>query len=310
MTDKLLAMFPGQGSQSVGMGRDLVANFSSAKLAFEEAEDGACIKIRKLCFDGPESDLALTANTQPAILAVSIAIWRVLKEETGLSPTLFAGHSLGEYSAVVAAGGYTLAQAAMLVRRRGEAMQTAVPAGKGAMAAIIGATADQLADHCRQASSSDAIVEIVNFNSPTQLVVAGHLQAVNLLTENLGKVQIRAVSLPVSAPFHSRLMAPAREQMTPLLTHEPMAKVPGQVIIPNLTGTIAESYSPDFLVKQIDSPVQWTKTLETASAAGLTTYLEIGPGKVLFGLARRTLAKSMRLLHTEDITATIQALNA
>ncbi len=307
MTSKLLAMFPGQGSQFVGMGRDLVAEFQVAKLAFEEAEDGAKIKIRQLCFEGPESDLALTANTQPAILAMSVAIWRVLKEETGLAPDLFAGHSLGEYSAVTAAGGLTLAKAAMLVRCRGEAMQDAVPVGVGAMAAVIGATEDQLSSLCRDISTPQGLVQIVNYNSPTQLVIAGHASAVTKTTEALSKLNIRSVQLPVSAPFHSTLMAPARDKMTLLLHAEALPPLKS-TIIPNLTGLVAETYTTDFLVKQIDSPVQWTKTLSTANTQGVTTYLEIGPGKVLFGLARRSLPKTAKLVHTEDLKATIAAI--
>lgn len=304
---RILAMFPGQGSQFVGMGRDLLAEFPAVKTAFEEAEDAAKINIRKLCFDGPEEDLKLTANTQPCILTVSVAMWRVLANETGLQPEVFAGHSLGEYSAVVAAGKMNLGRAAMLVRKRGEAMQAAVPPGVGAMAAVMNVPADDLKAQCAKHSKSGSVVEVVNFNSPQQLVVAGHKTAVDDLCVALEAAGQRFVVLPVSAPFHSSLMAPARQAMTPMLSESTFVGNATRVIA-NLTGKIEPDYNARFLIEQINSAVLWTQTLETAQAAGCDTYVEIGPGKVLFGLARKTLAKGPKLLHTEDIKKTIQDL--
>ncbi len=302
-------MFPGQGSQFVGMGRDLFSEFPAVKTAFEEAEDAAKINIRKLCFEGPEEDLKLTANTQPCILTVSVATWRVLVNEAGLKPDYFAGHSLGEYSAVVAAGKLDLGRAAMLVRKRGEAMQAAVPAGVGAMAAVMNIPGDDLKVRCAKVSKTGSVVEVVNFNSPQQLVVAGHKTAVDQLCAALEAEGQRFVILPVSAPFHSSLMAPAREAMTPLLNESKFVRNDTRVIA-NLTGKVEADYGASNLIAQINSAVLWTQTLETAQAAGCDTYAEIGPGKVLFGLARKTLAKGVKLLHTEELKKTIEELAA
>jgi len=304
---RILAMFPGQGSQFVGMGRDLLSEFPAVKTAFEEAEDAAKINIRKLCFEGPEEDLKLTANTQPCILTVSVATWRVLLNETGLKPEAFAGHSLGEFSAVVAAGKLDLGRAAMLVRKRGEAMQAAVPAGIGAMAAVMNVAGDDLKARCAKFSKPGSVVEVVNFNSPQQLVVAGHKTAVDALCAALEADGQRFVILPVSAPFHSSLMEPARKAMTPLLSESKFVRNETRVIA-NLTGKVEAEYGARFLIEQINSAVLWTQTLETAQASGCDTYVEIGPGKVLFGLARKTLAKGPKLLHTETIKQTIQDL--
>ncbi len=304
---KRLAMFPGQGSQFVGMGRDLLNEFPYAKLAFEEAEDAAKVQIRKLCLDGPEDELKMTANTQPCILTLSVATWRVLKQEVGLEPDAFAGHSLGEYSAVVAAGKLELGRAAFLVRKRGEAMQQAVPAGIGAMAAVMNVPAEDLKTRCEKVSKPGSLVEVVNFNSPQQLVVAGHKTAVDALCHQLEIDGQRFVGLPVSAPFHSSLMKPARDAMTPLLNETKFAKTRTKIIA-NLTGKYADAYGSQFLIEQINSAVLWTQTLETAHQAGLETYVEIGPGKVLFGLARKTLPKGPKLLHTEDVKQTIRDL--
>lgn len=307
---KILAMFPGQGSQFVGMGKKLVDNFPFAKAVYEEAEDAAKIKIRDLCWQGPESDLQLTANTQPCILATAVATWRVLREEAGLTPDAFAGHSLGEYAALVAAEKLGLHDAAMLVRQRGEAMQTAVPPGKGAMAAVLKADPAQLKNWCEELSSpGNQSVEIANYNSPDQLVVAGHKDAVDRLVAKLREAKIRAVPLPVSAPFHSSLMKPARKAMTPLLTSD-LFTSNDAVVIANLTGeAVSRDYSPQHLIEQIDHPVRWTQTLETAVSRETDIYLEVGPGKVLAGLARRTLPKGdTTILETESLMETLEAL--
>lgn len=303
---QMLAMFPGQGSQFVGMGRTLLAEFPAVKSTFEEAEDAAKFNIRRLCFDGPDDELKLTANTQPSILTVSIAIWRTLQAETGIKPALFAGHSLGEYSAVVAAGKLDFASAVHLVRCRGEAMQEAVPAGVGAMAAVLNTLADDLQGRCKDASRPDSVVEVVNYNSPQQLVVAGHKTAVDRLCANLETSGIRFVILPVSAPFHSSLMLPAREAMTPLLTTSKFHQT-NERVIPNLTAEITQEYGANLLIEQINSAVKWTQTLAAAHAFGCRDYVEIGPGKVLFGLARKSLPRDVQLVHSEDIKQTITA---
>ena len=304
----ILAMFPGQGSQYVGMGKSLLEEFPAAKTVFEEAEDAAKIKIRKLCFDGPEDDLKLTANTQPCILTVSVATWKVLRNETGFEPAFFAGHSLGEYSAVVAAGMMTLTQAAMLVRKRGEAMQEAVAPGVGAMAAVMNLEAEALQKLCTKFSSPQAKVEVVNYNSPTQLVVAGHKRAVDALCAQLEEDGTRFVMLPVSAPFHSSLMEPARTAMEPFLRATKFRI--GKPVIANLTGKVASPYTADNLIEQINSPVLWTQTLETASERECDAYVEVGPGRVLFGLARKTLPKGPKLLASDDVVKAIKEIQA
>lgn len=303
-------MFPGQGSQFVGMGRELLSEFpGAAKAVFEEAEDAAKLSIRKLCLEGPEDELKLTANTQPCILTVSVATWRVLEQEAGIKPAYFAGHSLGEYSAVVAAGKIPLGRAAMLVRRRGEAMQQAVPAGIGAMAAVLNVAAEDLTARCGKVSKPGSVVEVVNFNSPQQLVVAGHKTAVDALCNGLEADGLRFVALPVSAPFHSSLMKPAKDAMAPLLNETSFAKSDTRIIA-NLSGKLEADYNARFLIEQIAAPVLWTQTLDTAAQAGVDTYLEIGPGKVLFGLARRSVPKTAKLLHTDEIKKSIEDVKA
>ena len=304
---KVLAMFPGQGSQYVGMGRDLLNEFPAVKVVFEEAEDAARINIRKLCFDGPDDELKLTANTQPCILTVSIAVWKVLTGESGFKPDFFAGHSLGEYSAVVAAGKLTLGRAALLVRRRGEAMQEAVPPGVGAMAAVMNVPADDLKARCAKVSNPKSVVEVVNFNSPQQLVVAGHKKAVDQLCSGLETDGLKFVVLPVSAPFHSSLMKPARDAMEPLL-NESQFKPTDNRVIANVTGQIELDYGPEHLIKQINSAVLWTQTMETAAQASCETFVEVGPGRVLFGLGRRIVPRTAKIMHSDEIKKTIEDL--
>ena len=304
-----LAMFPGQGSQVVGMGKDLLEQFPYVGQVFEEAEDGAKFNIRKLCFEGPESDLKLTENTQPCILTVSLAYWRVLKEETSLEPEYFAGHSLGEYSALVSSSRLSLLQAAELVRSRGQYMQAAVPKGTGSMAAVLNFPAEDLEKLCGESSSDGSIVELANFNSAAQLVVAGHKEATDRLLEKLQEKGIKTVLLPVSAPFHSSLMKPARDKMAPLLADAKILPGDGKIIA-NYTGSIEPEYSYNFLVNQIDSPVKWLQTMELAKTEQCTRYIEVGPGKVLFGLARRILPrKEVEILVSQNIEATIKQIN-
>jgi len=306
---KVLAMFPGQGSQYVGMGRELLNEFPSVKILFEEAADAARINIRKLCLDGPEDELKLTANTQPCILTVSVAAWKVLRDETGLEPAYVAGHSLGEYSAVVAAGKLNLGRAAFLVRRRGEAMQQAVPAGIGAMAAVMNVPADDLKARCEKINKATNVVEVVNYNSPQQLVVAGHKKAVDELCGGLETDGLKFVILPVSAPFHSSLMKPARDVMEPLL-NESEFKVTNTDIIANISGKVEPDYNPSHLARQINSAVLWTQSMETAAQLGCETYIEIGPGRVLFGLGRRIVPKTSKIMHTDEIVKSINELKS
>ncbi len=303
----ILAMFPGQGSQYVGMGKILLEQFPAAAEVFARAEEATSIPVRRLCLEGPEDELRLTANTQPCILTVSTALWTVLKQETGLEPAAYAGHSLGEYSALVAAGRLTFERAAYLVRRRGEAMQDAVPAGIGAMAAVMNMEPGELDALCHSISKPDSVVQTVNYNSPQQLVIAGHKSAVDQLCAALDGRGVRYVILQVSAPFHSSLMTKARDTMAPLL-HDTVFTSNASRVIANLTGNVEGNFGPDLLIQQIDHPVLWTKAMDTAVALGCTAYVEIGPGKVLMGLARRCLPRTAKIITTEDIGAAIEEL--
>jgi [acyl-carrier-protein] S-malonyltransferase len=287
----LTFLFPGQGSQKIGMGQDWVESFATARSVFEEADEVLGFSISRLCWEGPSEELQLTANLQPAILTASIAVHRVLVDH-GVRPSMVAGHSLGEYSALVAAECLTLADALRLVRRRGQLMQEAVPVGVGAMAAILNLPVDDVYQIARDASTSAEICTLANLNSPDQSVVAGHREAVEraveLATERGAR---RAILLPVSAPFHSPLMAPAREGLTPDLDAtqfaDPIVPVVCNVdAVPVTTGDAAR----DALMRQIDSPVRWVESVEyLAGSGGTQTFVEVGPGSVLTGLVRKIL---------------------
>jgi [acyl-carrier-protein] S-malonyltransferase len=287
----LVLLFPGQGSQHVGMGKALSEASPAARAVFEEADAVLGFSLSRLCYEGPEEELKATANTQPAILTHSVAAWRDLAERfpERLQGAVFAaGHSLGEYSANVAAGALVFADAVRIVRRRGELMQDAVPAGVGAMAAILGLAPEAVEAVCRDAAQ-DEVVSPANFNSPEQTVIAGHAAAVAracaLATERGAR---RAIALPVSAPFHCALMAPARERMKPLLE----AAAFGDALVPIVTNVDAAPVSSgaalrDALIRQADSPVRWVESVRRLFADGAERGLEIGPGNVLAGLVRR-----------------------
>ncbi len=311
--DRLAAVFPGQGSQSIGMGKALLAAFPLARLVFEEAEDAISLNIRNLCLEGPAEELEKTAHQQPSILTLSVAFFRTLEAELGLKPGIFAGHSLGEYSALVAAGKLPFNEAVKLVYARGSAMQRAVPIGEGAMAAIMGLTPEKLLEYCKKVSRDGCIVEVANYNSPSQQIISGHAQAVKSLCQLLGeiaaaeKIKIRAIPLKVSAPFHSSLMSKAREEMTPLLNNTTLIQNDHQIIA-NVTGELAQPYSISHLIEQIDRSVLWTKTLACAHRLGFNHFVEIGPGKVLSGLIRKTLP-TVKVNDTDDIQQTIKELS-
>lgn len=291
MTTTVL-VFPGQGSQKVGMGRAWADQSPAAARTFEEADEVLGEPLSRLIWEGPEDDLTLTANTQPAILTVSTAIHRALAERgTELAPVAVAGHSLGEYSALVAAGALDFAAALALVRRRGELMQRAVPAGQGAMAAILGLDREAVAGLVADAAAAgDGVVTVANDNSPGQIVIAGDAAAVDRAVALAGERGARrATLLPVSAPFHSPLMAPAREGMAPYLAAAGIgdAAVPVVVNVDARAVTGAEELR-DALVRQIDSPVRWVESIELAARDfAADTFVEIGPGSVLTGLVRR-----------------------
>lgn len=300
-------IFPGQGSQHAGMGKELADNFKSARISFEEADDALGFSLSRLCFEGPEEDLKLTANTQPAILAASVAALRVLREESPLTPSFLAGHSLGEYSALVASGALDFADALRTVRARGSFMQDAVPVGVGAMAAILGAEADQLAEICAEAAQGE-VVSPANFNSPGQIVVAGHTGAVNRAIEIAKAKGFRkAMLLPVSAPFHCALMQKAAERLAETL--QPVQVNP--LATPVVTNVEAKPNSDasrvkPLLVEQVCAPVLWDQIVQQIIAAGVTNFVEIGPGKVLAGLVKR-INKETVSFNVQDV-AGVKAL--
>lgn len=288
-------LFPGQGSQYSGMGKDLADNFPVARQVFEEACDALGFDISGMCFSGSEDDLKLTANTQPAILTMSVAALRVIEQETDLKPTYTAGHSLGEYSALVCAGALGFADAVRTVRQRGTFMQEAVPVGVGAMAAIMGVEREALEKICAEAALGE-VVSPANFNSPGQIVIAGHAGAVGraleLAKENGAK---RALPLPVSAPFHSSLMEPAAKRL-----EEVLADVSVNPFACPVVGNVkAEPYQEQdqvkpLLVEQVCAPVNWDESVIKMADLGVEAFVEIGPGKVLSGLVKR-IAKGSKV---------------
>jgi [acyl-carrier-protein] S-malonyltransferase len=300
-------IFPGQGSQHAGMGRELSENFKTAAVTFEEADDALGFKLSKLCYEGPEEDLKLTANTQPAILAASVAALRVLREESAITPSFLAGHSLGEYSALVASGALQFADALRIVRARGTYMQEAVPVGVGAMAAILSVEPDLLKEICDEAAQGE-VVSPANFNSPGQIVIAGHTGAVNRAID-IAKARgfRKAMLLPVSAPFHCALMQKAAERLAGTL--EPIqVQAMTAPVVTNVEAkpNVDPSRVKPLLVDQVCSPVLWDSSVQQMIAAGVQTFVEIGPGKVLAGLVKR-INKEPATLNVQDV-AGIKAL--
>jgi len=292
-------LFPGQGSQATGMGKELAALYPIAKQTFQEADDALGFAISQLCFEGPDDQLKLTENTQPAILTMSTAVARVLREK-GIVPHFAAGHSLGEYSAHVAAGTLSFADAVRTVRDRGRYMQEAVPAGEGGMAAILGMTLDQLQQVCADAAQGE-VVSPANINSPDQIVISGHQKAVeraaSLAKERGAK---KTVMLVVSAPFHCALMQPAQDRLEADLQalHFNNPDLPVVANIDATPKTTGEG-SRQALVRQVTGAVQWAKSMQTLIALGVQTFVEVGPGKVLTGLMRQ-IDRSQTCMNTEN----------
>ncbi|MFT8307139.1 ACP S-malonyltransferase [Acetobacter malorum] len=285
-------IFPGQGSQSVGMGADLAAAFPSARAVFEEVDEALGEKLSKTIFEGPMEALTSTENAQPALMAVSMAVLRVLEEQGGLDlarkVTLLAGHSLGEYAALAAGRAFGVTEAARLLRTRGLAMQKAVPAGEGGMAALIGATLAQTQEICEKAAQG-GVLEIANDNGGGQIVISGTMAAIDNAIALAKEMKIkRAVKLPVSAPFHSSLMRPAEDVMAEALAKADIAAP----IVPVIANVTADKVSdPDTirqaLTKQVTGRVRWRESVEAMTSMGVDTFVEIGAGKVLSGLVRR-----------------------
>ena len=300
-------IFPGQGSQHPGMGRELAENFKVAAHSFEEADDALGFAISRLCFEGPEEDLKLTANTQPAILAASVAAWRVLREESPLSPSYLAGHSLGEYSALVASGALSFGDALRTVRARGSFMQAAVPVGVGTMAAILGIESELLLEICQEAAQGE-VVSPANYNSPGQIVIAGHTGAVGRVIE-IAKARgyRKAMLLPVSAPFHCALMGPAAERLADTLEGIEVGPLAAPVVS-NVEATPNSDAArvKGLLVQQVCSPVLWDASVQKIVASGVTRFVEIGPGKVLAGLVKR-ISKESESFNVQD-SAGVKAL--
>jgi [acyl-carrier-protein] S-malonyltransferase len=280
-------VFPGQGSQYVGMGKELVENFSVAKEVFQEANDALHLSLSTLCFQGPEETLKLTEHTQPAVLTTSIAALRVLQTERGIVPRLAAGHSLGEYSALVASGALSFTDAVQIVRLRGKYMQEAVPVGEGAMAAILGMEREEVEKLCEEVASGEVLTP-ANFNCPGQIVIAGHARAVDRAIAMVKQNGKKALLLPVSAPFHSPLMKPAGSRLEKDLDAIPVHSLSVPVVT-NVEAEINTSKErvKSLLVAQVFSPVRWEESMQRMVKEGVERVLEIGPGKVLAGLMKR-----------------------
>jgi [acyl-carrier-protein] S-malonyltransferase len=294
------------------MGRSLASAFPESRAVFEEADEALAFPLSRLCFEGPESELQLTANTQPAILAASVAALRAL-EARGVRAAFLAGHSLGEYSALVAAGALGLADALRTVRRRGEYMQEAVPVGQGAMAAVLALELSAIEEACRQAAGGE-VVAPANLNAPGQVVIAGHAGAVDRAIELCKAAGAkRAVRLPVSAPFHCELMRPAQERLAVDL-HALEFREPLVPLVNNVEARVVRTAAEcrDGLVRQVSAPVRWQESVERLAGEGVDTFVEVGPGTVLTGLARK-IAKGARALGVCDpasLEKTLAALGA
>ncbi|UFJ42074.1 ACP S-malonyltransferase [Brevibacillus humidisoli] len=309
---KIAFVFPGQGSQYVGMGAELAEKSDAAKRVFAEADNALGFSLSTLCFEGPEEQLRLTANTQPAILTASVAVWAVLQEQLpGVQPHFVAGHSLGEYSALVAAGSIRFADAVRTVRSRGQFMEEAVPAGQGAMAAVLGLERAELQSVCEEVSAGGNPVQLANLNCPGQIVISGSAEGVNQASEKAREAGAkRVMPLNVSGPFHSSLMAPAAEKLASVLEGVPIedAEMP---VVANVSARSVQQAAEikQSLVQQVSSPVLWEDSVQYMVDQGVTTFVEIGPGKVLAGLIKKIAPKGTVVHSVQDVSSLEQLVN-
>jgi [acyl-carrier-protein] S-malonyltransferase len=303
-------IFPGQGSQNPGMGKDLADKFPAARQVFEEADEALGFALSDLCFNGPAEALQLTENTQPAILTTSVAALRAMESEGFPKPDFVAGHSLGEYSALVAAGALSLTDAVRTVRKRGQYMQEAVPVGAGAMAAILGADVETVAAGCAEAAQGE-VCSAANINSPNQIVIAGAAAAIDRAIEIVkARGAKRAVKLNVSAPFHCAMMMPAQERLA-LDLNELEFKDLATPVVTNVDAQPINkgAEARDALVRQVSQPVRWLQSVEFLATQGVQTFIEVGPGKVLNGLLRQ-INRELRGLNVEDESSLCAAREA
>ena len=293
-------VFPGQGSQYTGMGKSLAENFSAAREVFEAADEALGFSVSRLCFEGPEEALQLTENTQPALLTASVAAFRALEAEGFPAPAYVAGHSLGEYSALVAAGALSLGDAVRTVRARGEYMQEAVPIGTGAMAAVLGCSLEQIRLACHEASQGE-VCSPANLNSPGQVVIAGNAGAVDRASELLKlKGAKRVIKLNVSAPFHCGLMMPAQTRLADFLATIEIADAQTPVVVnADAEASTSGSELRAALVRQVSAPVRWLESMQFLLLQGVNRFVEVGPGKVLSGLMRQ-IDRGAEAVNVED----------
>ena len=309
----VICVFPGQGSQYPGMGVGVANEFKEFSYIFEEASDALSLDIVSL-LNSDESTLKLTSNAQPCLLTVSYLYYKILESRLGITPVLFAGHSLGEYSALCAASRLDFSTAVALVRKRGTLMQEAVPYGVGGMMALVGSYPDlDLNLLCSECSTQDDYVAPANYNSPQQVVVSGHLSAIDRLSKKLSDLSVKCIPLNVSAPFHSKLMLPAKEGMRSSLNQTKLNEN-GSTISPNIFGDIRSTYEISYLIDQIDSPVMWTQTnmniekTYSSNCESTPIYIEVGSGKVLSNLAKRSFKASFTIVPTDNFTQSLSLL--
>ncbi len=308
---KIAAVFPGQGSQSVGMGKELFDNFKVYQDTLEEASDAVGVDFKKLCFEGPDADLNMTENTQPAIVTCSVGAFRVLQSEFGFTPVMTAGHSVGEYSALVASDVISFADSIKAVKLRGKSMQEAVPVGKGAMAALLGPSDEQVVELCKwvESQNKDWTFEAANFNCPGQVVVSGSAEASAWLKENISSYElnpkprkVRLLPLKVSAPFHCKMMLPAEEIMSEFLK-EIKFNTPNFDLVQNINASITSD--PDQvrtnLTKQISGSVLWSKTIAEIKDNNIDSYIEVGSGSTLLGLIKKIDSSELSLFNTSNL---------